>query len=152
MALFQGKGLAGRLCFSDFTASKVRKWWSSLVQTFVENSGLDGIWNDMNEPAILESPTKTFPLDVRHEFDGQPCSHRKTQCVWNAYGKINTKGLKKSREALRPFNITRSAYAGAQRYGCTWTGDNIYMGASLACNGAMSAVEGFFVAPILVDL
>ncbi len=124
--LFKGKVWPGDCAFPDFTASKVRKWWSSLVQSFVETSGLDGIWNDMNEPAILESSTKTFPLDVRHEFDGQPCSHRKAH---NVYGMLMAKstlrGLKKSREALRPFNITRSAYAGAQRYGCTWTGDNI---------------------------
>jgi alpha-glucosidase len=24
-----------------------------------------GVWNDMNEPAVMEVPNKTFPMDVR---------------------------------------------------------------------------------------
>jgi alpha-glucosidase len=36
----------------------------------------------MNEPAVMEVP-KTFPMDVRHDYDGNPCSHRKAH---NIYG------------------------------------------------------------------
>jgi hypothetical protein len=28
------------------------------------------------KPAV-EVPNKTFPMDVRHDYDGNPCSHRK---------------------------------------------------------------------------
>jgi hypothetical protein len=42
-----------------------------------------GVWNDMNEPAVMEVPNKTFPMDVRHDYDGNPCSHRKAH---NIYG------------------------------------------------------------------
>jgi alpha-glucosidase len=31
----------------------------------------------MNEPAVMEVPNKTFPMDVRHDYDGNPCSHRR---------------------------------------------------------------------------
>jgi alpha-glucosidase (family GH31 glycosyl hydrolase) len=40
------------------------------------------VWNDMNEP-VMEVPNKTFPMDVRHDYDGNPCSHRKAH---NIYG------------------------------------------------------------------
>ena len=124
--LLKGKVWPGECAFPDFTSSRVRKWWAALVQHFMETSDIDGIWNDMNEPAILETESKTFPLDTRHEFDGQYCSHRKAH---NVYGmlmaKATLRGVKKAKELKRPFVITRSAYAGTQRYGSTWTGDNI---------------------------
>ena len=34
-------------------------------------------------------------------------------------------GVKKHTYPKRPFVITRAAYAGTQRYACTWTGDNV---------------------------
>ena len=37
----------------------------------------------MNEPAIFEVESKTFPPDVRFDFDGHSCSHRKAH---NVYG------------------------------------------------------------------
>jgi alpha-glucosidase len=84
------------------------------------------VWNDMNEPALFEIEGKTFPGDVRHDFDGRPCSHRKAH---NIYGmqmaRATYKGLKKFSKSKRPFVVTRSAYAGTQRYAATWTGDNI---------------------------
>lgn len=43
----------GPCVFPDFTRSRVRSWWASLVKDFISN-GVDGIWNDMNEPAILK--------------------------------------------------------------------------------------------------
>ncbi|MCZ2102034.1 MAG: glycoside hydrolase family 31 protein [Chitinophagales bacterium] len=112
--------------FPDFTNPKVRKWWSGLFYELIYEMGVSGIWNDMNEPALFEIEGKTFPDDVRHDFDGHPCSHRKAH---NVYGmlmaKATYKGVKKYRNGLRPFILTRSAYAGTQRYAATWTGDNI---------------------------
>jgi hypothetical protein len=31
----------------------------------------------------MEVPNKKFPMDVRHDYDGNPCSHRKAH---NIYG------------------------------------------------------------------
>ena len=74
----------------------------------------------------MEVPNKTFPNDVRHDYDGNPCSHRKAH---NIYGmqmaRATYQGLKKFGYPKRPFVITRSAYAGTQRYTSTWTGDNV---------------------------
>ncbi len=125
-AYIQGKVWPGECYFPDFTNPRVREWWSGLFQDLIGNIGLAGIWNDMNEPAIFDVPSKTFPLDVRHNYDGHPCSHRKAH---NVYGmqmsRATLEGVKKYNGGKRPLIITRSGYAGMQRYTSTWTGDNL---------------------------
>ncbi|MDO1501305.1 glycoside hydrolase family 31 protein [Winogradskyella maritima] len=122
----KGKVWPGECYFPDFTNPEVRDWWSGLFQELIEDIGIKGVWNDMNEPAVMEVPNKTFPNDVRHDYDGNPCSHRKAH---NIYGmqmaRATYQGLKKFNYPKRPFVITRSAYSGTQRYTSTWTGDNV---------------------------
>ncbi len=122
----KGKVWPGECYFPDYTNPKVRKWWAGLFKELIHEIGVKGVWNDMNEPAVMEVPNKTFPDDVRHDYDGNPCSHRKAH---NIYGmqmaKATYEGVKKYSYPKRPFVITRSAYSGTQRYSSTWTGDNI---------------------------
>ncbi|NNF73836.1 MAG: DUF4968 domain-containing protein [Flavobacteriaceae bacterium] len=122
----KGKVWPGECYFPDFTNPEVRDWWSGLFKELIEDIGIRGVWNDMNEPAVMEVPNKTFPDDVRHDYDGNPCSHRKAH---NIYGmqmaRATYHGLKKYRYPKRPFVITRAAYSGTQRYCSTWTGDNV---------------------------
>ena len=121
--LFRGNVWPGPCHFPDFTSERVRNWWSDLFPPFIEQSGLAGIWTDMNEPAVFNEE-KTFPRDVRHDYDGHPCSHRKAH---NVYGmqmsRATQEGLKRALPDKRPFVITRSAFAGNQRYSSAWTGD-----------------------------
>ncbi len=122
----KGKVWPGECYFPDFTKPEVRDWWSGLYKELIEDIGVRGVWNDMNEPAVMEVPNKTFPDDVRHDYDGNPCSHRKAH---NVYGmqmaRATYQGLKKFAYPKRPFVITRAAYSGTQRYTSTWTGDNV---------------------------
>ncbi|MFL1010523.1 glycoside hydrolase family 31 protein [Flavisericum labens] len=122
----KGKVWPGECYFPDFTKPEVREWWSNLFKELVEDIGVKGVWNDMNEPAVMDVPGKTFPDDVRHDYDGNPCSHRKAH---NVYGmqmaRATYQGLKKFAYPKRPFVITRAAYSGTQRYTSSWTGDNI---------------------------
>ena len=122
----KGKVWPGECYFPDFTNPEVREWWSNLFQELVEDIGVKGVWNDMNEPAVMDVPGKTFPNDVRHDYDGNPCSHRKAH---NVYGmqmvRATYEGVKKYVYPKRPFVITRAAFAGTQRYSSTWTGDNV---------------------------
>jgi len=124
--LMRGKVWPGECNFPDFTNPVVRTWWSGLYKELIEDIGIAGIWNDMNEPAVMEVPTKTFPLDVRHNYEGNPCSHSKAH---NIYGmqmaKATYEGVKEYVYPKRPFIITRAAYSGTQRYSSTWTGDNV---------------------------
>jgi alpha-glucosidase len=119
----------GPSVFPDFTRQASREWWGGLYKDFVDD-GIAGFWNDMNEPAIFETPTKTMPLDTVHRFDGngfapRTASHAEAH---NVYGMENSRatyeGLLKLRPNVRPFVMTRATYAGGQRYAVTWTGDN----------------------------
>ena len=122
----KGKVWPGECYFPDFTNPEVREWWSNLFKELIEDIGVRGVWNDMNEPAVMDVPGKTFPNDVRHDYDGNACSHRKAH---NVYGmqmaRATYQGLKKFSYPKRPFVITRAAYSGTQRYTSSWTGDNI---------------------------
>jgi len=124
--LMIGKVWPGECHFPDYTNPKVREWWADLFKELISDIGVKGVWNDMNEPAVMEVPTKTFPDDVRHDYDGNPCSHRKAHNVYGTQmARATFEGVKKYAYPKRPFVITRSAYSGAQRYGSSWTGDNV---------------------------
>jgi alpha-glucosidase len=124
-SLYVGPVWPGPSVFPDFTLSRVRTWWGQQYADFVK-MGVAGFWNDMNEPALFETPTKTMPLDNRHRLDDETnVDHR---AVHNIFGMQNVRGtyegLRTLRPNERPFILTRAAYAGTQRYAATWTGDN----------------------------
>ena len=50
---FSGECWPGEVVFPDFLNEKTRNWWAKLVKEFVA-VGIDGIWNDMNEPAVFK--------------------------------------------------------------------------------------------------
>ena len=124
--LMKGKVWPGECYFPDYTNPKTRDWWADLFQEIIQDVGVKGVWNDMNEPALFEIKDNTFPNDVRHDFDGHPCSHRKAH---NIYGmqmsRATYEGVKKYSFPNRPFIITRSTFSGGQRFSSVWTGDNI---------------------------
>lgn len=124
-----GKVWPGPSVFPDFTRKVTRDWWGTLYKQFTAE-GVAGFWNDMNEPAIFESPGKTMPDSVQHRieepgFASRTTNHRE---IHNVYGMENSRatyeGLQKLQPNLRPFVLTRASYAGGQRYAATWTGDN----------------------------
>ncbi len=122
----RGKVWPGECFFPDFTNPKVREWWAGLFKEIIGEIGVKGVWNDMNEPAVMEVPGKTFPNDVRHNYDGNHCSHRKAHNIYGTQmARATYEGVKRFAYPKRPFIITRSAYSGAQRYTSSWTGDNV---------------------------
>ncbi|MEZ4824678.1 MAG: glycoside hydrolase family 31 protein [Bacteroidia bacterium] len=122
----KGKVWPGECFFPDFTRPDVRTWWSGLFRDLIRRMGVRGVWNDMNEPAIFEVSNKTFPEDVRHDYDGNMTSHRRAH---NVYGmqmsRASYEGVKHFGYPRRPFMITRATYAGGQRFASVWTGDNV---------------------------
>lgn len=121
--LMIGNVWPGPCHFPDFTDPSVRVWWGHLFQELLD-LGIEGYWNDMNEPAVFEQGT--FPHDVRHIYEGMLCSHRKAH---NVYGILMTRstfeGLKTLKPTERKLVISRAGYSGSQRYGAVWTGDNM---------------------------
>ncbi|TPG67571.1 DUF4968 domain-containing protein [Hymenobacter nivis] len=122
--LMKGTVWPGLCNFPDYTKPQVREWWAGLFEGLIKDVGVAGVWNDMNEPAVFEKGT--FPPDVRFDYDGQSASHLKAH---NVYGmqmaRATNEGVKRFSYPKRPFTITRSTYAGGQRYSSGWTGDNI---------------------------
>lgn len=126
---FVGKVWPGASVFPDFTRTATRAWWGGLYAGFVE-AGIAGFWNDMNEPALFETPSKTMPLDTVHRIEGSGFATRRASHaeIHNVYGMENSRATFEGLQALapdqRPFVMTRASYAGGQRYAATWTGDN----------------------------
>jgi alpha-glucosidase len=119
----------GEAVFPDFTRGDTRRWWADLHQPLLEQ-GVAGIWNDMNEPADFTGdpnhrPDFTVPSSVEADGDGHP---RGMDYYHNAYGLLmcqsTYEGLRRFRPAERPFVLTRSGFAGIQRYAAVWIGDN----------------------------
>ena len=119
----------GPAVFPDFTRAATRRWWGDQYKNFIAD-GFSGFWNDMNEPAVFETPTKTMPLDNLHRIESDDFAPRDATHgeIHNVYGMQNTRGtfegMKRLRPGARPFVMTRASYAGGQRYAVTWTGDN----------------------------
>jgi len=62
-SVFTGIVWPGPSVFPDFTRAQTREWWGGLYRDF-SSMGIAGFWNDMNEPALFNRPTKTMPEDV----------------------------------------------------------------------------------------
>ena len=128
-SVYTGAVWPGPSVFPDFTRQTTRSWWGNLYRNFY-GMGIAGFWNDMNEPSIFDSPTKTMPLDVVHRIEEPGFATRSATHaeIHNVYGMENSRGTFEGLEAIkpdqRPFVLTRATYAGGQRYAATWTGDN----------------------------
>lgn len=124
---YVGEVWPGDCVFPDYTNSIAREWWSGLVRDFVR-LGIDGLWNDMNEPAVFNVESKTMPLDNIHRADpdlGGQGPHAKYH---NIYGmqmvRATRDGFMEAFPNRRPFVLSRANYIGGHRYAATWSGDN----------------------------
>ncbi|MED4354650.1 glycoside hydrolase family 31 protein [Schinkia azotoformans] len=113
----------GISAFPDFTNTETQKWWGE-KHSFYTDLGIEGIWNDMNEPAVFNK-TKTMDLDVIHNNDGDLKTHHELHNIYGLLmGKATYEGMQQQLNGKRPFLLTRAGYAGIQRYAAVWTGDN----------------------------
>lgn len=123
---FHGDAWPGTCAFPDFTQPKTVRWWADLYKDFLDR-GVDGVWNDVNEPQISNIPTGTMPEDNKH-LGGDKIPAGPHLKYHNVYGylmvKASREGIMKARPQNRPFILTRSNFLGGQRFAATWTGDN----------------------------
>ena len=105
----------------DFTSPKGRAWWTDKMR-FLPDNGIHGYWNDMNEPAVTG---QSLPENLVFDFDGRKTF---TAQAKNIYGmqmaRASYEAALKFGSGRRPFVLTRSAFAGVQRYSAVWSGDN----------------------------
>ncbi|XP_065094269.1 neutral alpha-glucosidase AB-like [Ochlerotatus camptorhynchus] len=158
---FRGQCWPGPSSYTDFFNPDARKYYADqyLLENFKESSLVVNVWNDMNEPAVFENVEVTMPKDNLH-YGGW--EHRDVHNMYGFYHTMATyDGLTRRNEGLyRPFVLTRSFFAGSQRYSAVWTGDNtagwdhlrlsIKMCLSLSVSGISfvgADVGGFFEHP-----
>ncbi len=117
---YTGQVWPGWCNFPDFTNEKARAWWREKVKFFA-NTGVSGIWNDMNEIATWG---QKMPSNILFNYDGKLASNKQAH---NVYGMQMARSSYEGMVAAtnkRPFILTRAGYAGLQRYTAIWTGDN----------------------------
>ena len=114
----------GRCLYPDFTNPAVRAWWGQFYPRLLA-SGVSGIWHDMNEPtSFVAWGELTLPDSTRHHLEGTGGDHRQAH---NLYGlqmnRAAWESLRRCSPDQRPWILSRSGWAGGQRYAWNWTAD-----------------------------
>ena len=124
---FVGPMWPGDYLWADFTRAATRAWWAGAVADFVGTNDIDGVWVDMNEPAVFVG-SKTMPEDNVHRADaalGGTDTHARYH---NIYGmqqaRATREGVLQAYPDRRPFVLSRANYIGGHRYAAVWSGDN----------------------------
>ena len=127
---WEGQCWPGASHWIDCFNPAVRPWWKSLFRYDRFKGSMQNmfIWNDMNEPSVFNGVEMTMPKDLIHHENWE---HRDVHNVngmtfHNAtFHALETRDDPKGKTPTkRPFALTRSFYAGSQRLGAHWTGDN----------------------------
>ncbi|MDD6022843.1 MAG: glycoside hydrolase family 31 protein [Oscillospiraceae bacterium] len=141
----------GRTHFPDFLNPEARAWFGEKYR-FLLDQGIEGFWNDMNEPAIFFTPESKaeqqqdpmpeigafsipdVPVEEPENMDYQRFYHNvggsmiRHDRVHNLYGYNMTRAAGEGFDRLTPdrriLMFSRASYIGAHRYGGVWTGDN----------------------------
>ncbi|MCX0384926.1 glycoside hydrolase family 31 protein [Clostridium perfringens] len=145
--MFIGAVWPGDSAFPDFSNKDCREWWKSELKKFISEHGMDGIWNDMNEPCVFNNDHKTMLESCLHNSDNGVIEHKEFH---NRYGFEMSRCSKEAQEELHPnergFSMTRATYAGGQRYSSVWTGDNMSLWSQMRMSISMNAnlgISGF---------
>jgi alpha-glucosidase len=98
----------GEGSYLDFTKPQTQTWWKTKIKEQLLEKGLRGIWNDNNEYEIFTAHSQVH----------------KTILMPNLMSKLSYEASLENNSELRPWILSRSGYAGIQKYAETWTGDN----------------------------
>ncbi|MFG3170688.1 TIM-barrel domain-containing protein [Streptomyces sp. NPDC048200] len=114
----------GESVYPDFTRARTRAWWGGLYEERLEQ-GFAGFWHGMNEPTSFTAfGESTLPRSARHSLEGRGGDHREAHNVYAlGMARAGHEGVRELLPQERPFLISRSGWAGMQRYGGTWSGD-----------------------------
>lgn len=116
-----GKGYVST--FYDAYNAEARKAFWNLLNTNLFSKGVDAWWLDATEPDILSNAS----IEKRKALMDPTALGPSTQ-YFNGYALQHAKGIYEGQRETKPgqrvFILTRSAYAGMQRYAAaTWSGD-----------------------------
>ncbi|XP_059209998.1 neutral alpha-glucosidase C [Centropristis striata] len=124
--MYKGSCWPGESLYLDFSSPNTRAWYSRCygLDKYKGSTPSLFVWNDMNEPSVFDGPESTMPKDAVH-YGGW--EHRELHNLYGFYQHMATaEGLiTRSGGVERPFVLSRSFFAGSQRHGAIWTGDNV---------------------------
>ncbi|XP_062863442.1 neutral alpha-glucosidase C isoform X2 [Trichomycterus rosablanca] len=124
--VYHGTCWPGDSCYLDFSSSRTRSWYASQFSFDKYKGSTESlfVWNDMNEPSVFNGPEQTMPKDAVHSGGWE---HRELHNLYGFFQHMATaEGLiTRSGGQERPFVLSRSFFAGSQRMGAIWTGDNV---------------------------
>ena len=108
--------------YDAFNPEAGRLFWSQINQALFSKK-MDAWWLDASEPDLLPNPT----LDGQRAYM-HPTAMGSGARMLNAFSLMNSKSVYEGQRAAAPdqrvFILTRSAFAGQQRYGAAvWSGD-----------------------------
>jgi alpha 1,3-glucosidase len=129
---FDGWCWPGSSSYLDFTSKVVREWWAGRfsLDKYIGSTMDLFTWNDMNEPSVFNGPEVSMPKDAKNLAGVE---HREWHNLYGLYmqqatqeGHIIRSPDSSNDPTLkqRPFVLTRAFWAGSQRFGAMWTGDN----------------------------
>jgi alpha-D-xyloside xylohydrolase len=124
----QGFLLGNQATYDAFDPAARACYWKQANDGLFSH-GVDAWWCDCTEPfeADWKGAVKPEPED-RVRINVEEAKHYLDPAVINAYSLLHSKGIYEGQRAVtrskRVVNLTRSAYAGQQRYATiTWSGD-----------------------------
>ncbi|KAM9842046.1 neutral alpha-glucosidase C isoform 2-T2 [Aulostomus maculatus] len=124
--IYRGSCWPGESSYLDFSSPATRAWYSRCfaLDKYKGSTPALFVWNDMNEPSVFDGPEQTMPKDAVHHGGWE---HRELHNLYGFYQHMATvQGLiTRSGGTERPFVLSRSFFAGSQRLGAVWTGDNV---------------------------
>ncbi|XP_054664277.1 neutral alpha-glucosidase AB isoform X1 [Grus americana] len=122
---YEGWCWPGSAAYPDFTNPEMRAWWASMFAYDQYEGSTENLftWNDMNEPSVFSGPEVTMHKDAVHHGGWE---HRDLHNLYGLYVQMATAEgqIRRSGGQHRPFVLSRAFFAGSQRYGAVWTGDN----------------------------
>ena len=126
----------GDVSYVDFTNVEARKWYKPHLADFLK-LGIDGVWNDLNEPS------QNFMPQAMYSYFGSNQPDRYARNVFSLHHvSLTDETQLEARPNVRPWAISRSGYSGIQRYAANWSGDTATSFDSLRVSIQMSVSMG----------
>jgi alpha-glucosidase len=109
----------GPASFLDFSQTQVRNWYEPWLGSFLR-SGINAVWNDMDEPWANYIPNAVYG------FDGSPHTDLQARNVYALQqASASYAAQQQTNPNIRPWVLTAPGYSGIQRYAAGFSGDTL---------------------------